>query len=155
MIWKEPPVIKVYEALGALGDKRVEVEGNTAKVWSSSGNKHYDVLWDPEIPGITANDNGSFYQGYLGYPMVAFLMAKGVLQYNTLWADTLAGFAWKDINVKYKNDWKKTADFIRGELEARGHDLAAFDLELDSIMTQIRELKLERLRATGKPPTSY
>jgi hypothetical protein len=32
MKWKEPPIIKIYEALGAVADDRVEVEGNSAKV---------------------------------------------------------------------------------------------------------------------------
>lgn len=155
MIWKEPPVIKVYEALGAIGDGRVQVDGDTAKVYSSSGNKFYEVLYDGQGNAITANDNGSFYQGYLGYPMSAFLLVKNQVQHDTSWDEALAGFAWKDINVKFKNDWKKTEVYIRDELEKRGCDLEVFDRELASIMTQLNELKLERLATKAKPPTAY
>lgn len=45
-LWLQPPIIKVYEALGALADDRIKVKGNTAKVYSSSGNKFYTVTYD-------------------------------------------------------------------------------------------------------------
>jgi len=48
MKWKHPPIIKIYEALGSVADGRVEVSGNTAKVFSSSGNKFYVVSYDPK-----------------------------------------------------------------------------------------------------------
>jgi hypothetical protein len=62
--WARPPIIKMYEALGAIGDQRVHVDGATAKVFSSSGNKHYTVRYDRENGAITANDNGSYWVGY-------------------------------------------------------------------------------------------
>jgi hypothetical protein len=37
--WKLPPIIKVYEALGCIADGRIHVDGDSAKVYSSSGNK--------------------------------------------------------------------------------------------------------------------
>jgi hypothetical protein len=79
MKWKTPPDTKIYEALGTVADGRVKVEGNTAKVFSSSGNKHYDVEYDPKASAIMANDNGSYWNGYLGYPAIAFLMATNVI----------------------------------------------------------------------------
>jgi hypothetical protein len=36
MKWRHPPLIKIYEALGAIADGRVEVNGMTAKVYSST-----------------------------------------------------------------------------------------------------------------------
>ena len=40
---KQPPVIKLNEALGSIADGQVERNGNTAKVWSNSRGKYYDV----------------------------------------------------------------------------------------------------------------
>ncbi len=48
MKWKHPPIPKIYEALGTVADNRVEVSGGTAKVFSSTGNKFYEVTYDPE-----------------------------------------------------------------------------------------------------------
>ena len=46
--WKLPPRIKIFEALGAISDGRIKINGNTAKVVSSSGNKEYSVEYKPE-----------------------------------------------------------------------------------------------------------
>jgi len=70
-IWKQPPIIKVYEALGSIADGRITVEGNTAKIYSSSGNKFYEVTYDPDTSSIMCNDNGSYWAGYLGYPAIS------------------------------------------------------------------------------------
>ncbi len=43
MKWKHPSITKIYEALGAVADDRVLVSGNSAKVYSSSRNKFYNV----------------------------------------------------------------------------------------------------------------
>jgi len=36
MKWKHPPIIKIYEALGSVADGRLKLDGNFAKVYSSS-----------------------------------------------------------------------------------------------------------------------
>ena len=42
--WKMPPLIKIYEALGAIADGRVQLEGEEhATVLSSDRSKTYDV----------------------------------------------------------------------------------------------------------------
>ena len=46
MKWAIPPKIKIYEALGCMGDKRIEVSENTGKVFSSSRGKYYTVNFD-------------------------------------------------------------------------------------------------------------
>ena len=74
MRWKNPPKIKVYEALGCIADNRIEVNENEAKVYSSSREKYYTVKYDRN--SIMSNDNGSYWVGYLGYPSIALLMKK-------------------------------------------------------------------------------
>ncbi len=34
MKWKHPPIIKIYEALGAVADGRVKISGDSAQVYS-------------------------------------------------------------------------------------------------------------------------
>ncbi|MFA6602048.1 MAG: hypothetical protein WCT02_04295 [Candidatus Paceibacterota bacterium] len=72
MKWKLPPPVKIYEALGSVADGRLEMLGNSARVYSSSRNKFYEVIFDPETKSIMANDNGSFWQGYLGLSSYRF-----------------------------------------------------------------------------------
>jgi hypothetical protein len=153
MKWKHPPKIKIYEAIGAVADGRVEVSGNSAKVYSSSGNKFYTVTYDPSSSSIMANDNASFYQGYLGYPSIAFLMAIGELPYKAEVGEKLKGIAWKDINQQFKNDFEKTLEHIlkpfSGE-ERRDirHDVAGVE--------QILMLKpYNLLGAKVNPPEGY
>ncbi len=153
MKWKQPPVIKIYEALGAVADGRVEVSGNSAKVFSSSGNKFYDVEYDPESQSIMTNDNGSYWQGYLGYPAIAFLLKIGVLEYKENLANLLKGIPWKDINQKYKNDFDKTLEHIQETLSpSERNDLLEYVQELNE---KIVNLNLSLLGKKKLPPKGY
>jgi hypothetical protein len=73
-----PPKIKIYEALGAIADQRVELDGmfaNQGKCFSVSSNrKSYTISYNPETNVIISNDSGSIQQGYIGYPAIAFLL---------------------------------------------------------------------------------
>ena len=66
-LWKLPPMVKVYEALGAVGDGRVHLSRlRQADVISSSGAKTYQVVWSEDMQKITSNDNASYWQGLYG-----------------------------------------------------------------------------------------
>jgi hypothetical protein len=73
-----PPKLKVYEALGALADGRVEVEGiftYEGRCFSAStSGRSYTISYNPDTNIIISNDSGSLNQGYLGYPVIAFLL---------------------------------------------------------------------------------
>jgi len=156
MHWSEPHISKTYEAIGAIGDDRVEVDGNTAKVYSSSRNKYYDVEWDPKTQTISSNDNSSYWVGDLGYPSIALLIVKDVITCDSSLIAALSGFAWKDINQKYKNNFDKTVVEIRHILETeRGIDIVDFDKKLDHVLTQVKALKLKKPAKKKKPPAGY
>jgi hypothetical protein len=153
MKWKNPPVIKIYEALGAVADGRVEISGNTAKVYSSSRNKFYDVSFDPEENAIMANDNGSYWKGYLGYPSIVFLMKIGILSYDEKIAQLLKGIAWKDINQKFKNDFDKTLDYILSSKSEEEKDVLKKFVE--KVSDEIKNLDLGYLGKKVLPPEGY
>ncbi len=153
MIWKHPPIIKVYEALGTMADGRIEMHGDSAKVYSSSGNKFYDVQYDPAENAIMSNDNASYWQGTLGYPAIAMLFALGVLEYKPEFAKLLKGIAWKDLNTKFKNNFDKTLAYIEETLSEEDRDsLRAYVAQIDN---DIKKLKLNMLGEKAKPPTGY
>ena len=148
-------MIKIYEALGAIGDDRIKVDGNTARVYSSSRSKFYEVVFDPITNAITANDNGSYWRGYLGYPIITFLLKSGRINFKPQFSRALKNIAWKDVNTKFKNDFAKTELSAREIMSSRDVDLAEFDQELARIANEIKKLDLRKLPSNLKPPTTY
>jgi hypothetical protein len=153
--WKLPPDVKIYEALGAVADGRIELDDNSARVRSSSGAKFYDVHYDRKSRSIMANDNGSYWQGYIGYPAIAYLLRIGDITYDYDVARNLAGFDWKQINTSNKNDWAKTIAQVRTEMKKRNPalDLASVDHAVASIRSALSDMHLSKLGPRTKPPT--
>jgi hypothetical protein len=112
MIWKLPPRIKIFEALGAIADERIQRTDTGASVASSDASKTYLVKYDETRNMIAADDNGSKWQGHLGYPSIALLMKQGKLSFDQSLADGLKGIEWKKINTQYKNDWDKVESWL-------------------------------------------
>jgi hypothetical protein len=150
--WKLPPKAKIYEALSAVADNRVKITGETmAEVASSSYDKTYHVEWSPDFTQITSDDNASFWQGYLGYPILAVLMIKGRLTFDKGIAESLAGVPWKKINKQYRNDYDKAVQSVLDSLEAKGSDTRTIRDEADRIMTRLEELSLKKLPRKTRP----
>ena len=153
--WKLPPRIKILEALGCLGDKRIAVKGNTARVQSSSGNKWYQVRYDPEKRAIMSNDNGSYWQGYLGYPALAFLMQQNIIHYEVQYAQALADIPWKDLNTRFKNNYAKTEAEVKKLVQQMGVTDMDISNAVNDIYKQIKKLGLKELGKRTKPPSGY
>ena len=155
MKWAIPPKIKIYEALGCLGDERIREENSKIHVYSSSGNKFYVVKYSENENAIVTNDNGSFWKGYLGYPAIAYLMKIGKITFDRKFASALRGIKWKDINQKFKNDFVKTEKLIRKDLVLKEINLREIDMEIENILEQIRKLDLNLLGEKIRPPGGY
>ena len=121
MLRSQPPIIKIYEALGAIADQRIEISKDTtslfgemwsAKVYSSSRGKFYTVTYDPNNNAIMMNDNGAYRKGYLGYPGIALLLLTKKLPLDQVFAEYLKDIPRKDINTKYNNDFDATQQEI-------------------------------------------
>lgn len=154
-IWKQPPIIKVYEALGAIADRRIELEGNSAKVYSSSRGKYYTVTFDPTTNSIMCNDNGSYWAGYLGYPAITFLLGKQIIPFSTDSAELLKDIKWKDINQDFKNDFAKTEKYCQDLVIQRDGDLSALLTDIQSIHQFLADHPYKLLGTKTKPPTGY
>jgi len=155
MKWKIPPKIKIYEALGSIGDKRIEVTINEAKVYSSSKGKFYTIKYDSKSNSIMCNDNGSYWQGYLGYPAIAFLMLNGRIKYSSKYSEALKDIMWKDINVKLKNDFSKAEAYVLDLIKKKRFSEEEFLGEIDNIYEQIKVLNINLLGEKQKPPEGY
>ena len=147
--WKLPPRAKVYEALSAMADGRVKFTGEmTAEVTSSTGEKHYRVRWNEDLTQITSTDNASHWQGYMGYPILAVLMAKGKLDFDRDVASHLAGIPWKEINRRYRNDYERAMESVLADLQEKGIDTDAIRSEVGRIMGQIEGLRIGMLNGS-------
>jgi hypothetical protein len=150
--WKLPPIVKVYEALGAIGDGRVRIEDSrVAFVTSSDASKTYEVETSADGREIASNDNASYWQGYLGYPAIAVLLARGMYRPPANVTDALAGVAWKELNRKFKNDYAKTIAEVERELEQSGHDPDAVRSEAEAVLSFLATLGPVRGKRTRPP----
>ncbi len=141
--WKMPPKAKVYEALSAVADGRVEILGPLeAQVTSSGGDKTYKVRWSEDGRAITSSDPASLFQGYIGYPIIAVLLATGRLTFDLELAAVLAGVPWKTLNDRHKRDYDAAVDEVLRERPGQAADLRQV---AGDIFRELEAMKLERL----------
>jgi len=147
-----PPLVKVYEALGAIGDGRVRIEDSRrATVVSSDGSKTYEVETSADGREIASNDNASYWQGYVGYPAIAVLLARGLYHPPANVTVALKGVAWKELNRKFKNDWARTIAQVDKQLEQAGHDPDAVRSEAEAVLGFLRALRPVRIKRIRPP----
>ena len=140
-----PPKAKVYEALSTVADQRVTITGHrTAQVQSSSHDKTYDVAWSEDMREITSNDNASYWQGYIGYPIIAVLLKLGKLSFNNHIAELMVGVPWKVINDQFKRDYDKAINHVLDQLETKGGNRTEIAQEVEKIYEQLGALGLQR-----------
>ena len=156
--WKLPPKEKIYEAFSVLADNRFVIESNgKASVTSSSGNKQYSLEWIEEnslletIIKITSNDNASYWQGYLGYPIIAILMVNEKVQFNRSIIEHFKGIQWKALNTACNNNYSKVVEKILANINDE-QEIEKIKQEIDNIFNQISDLYIVRLNKKLKPP---
>lgn len=153
IFWKMPPYAKMFEALTAVADKRVHLhENRIAEVVSSDGSKTYTVHWTEDGSGIVSNDNASYWQGYLGYPILAALMETGRLQFDRNIAVKLSGVEWAKLNKQFKRNYDKAIAQVLLGLEKKGVSRKEILEEVDRLVEQVLHLRLKRIRGTIPPP---
>lgn len=157
MIWQKPHISKIYEALTAIADgDRIELVGdNKARCYSSSRGKFYEIEFDLENNSMMSNDNTAYYTDSISYPMVAVLMLKDKLKYDTKLLELLKGIVWKDIMQKFKNDYDKGIEFVLNDLKNKSIDTTYIKSEIDSIYTEVCKLEIKQLGSKKIPPKAY
>lgn len=151
--WKTPPKAKIYEALSAVADGRVRMLGlGAAEVISSDRSKSYRVEWSEDLSAFTSNDNGSYWQGYIGYPIIAVLLLTGKLEYDAGLASALAGVPWKALNTKHRRDYGKAIDEVLAGLAERSVDIEHVRAYVDRLWSSLPNLGIARLRSSRVPP---
>ena len=139
-LWKMPPVIKVYEAFGALADGRVELEDECqARVTSSDRSKTYHVEVSPDGRIISSDDNASYWQGYLGYPAIAVMLKRGLFPVREDAIRALTGISWKELNRRFRNEYGRTIDEVMEHARERGFDPKIIEAEGEAVLLRLKE----------------
>lgn len=101
---KEIPISKIYEALSAIADNRVEkTNENTFIVLSSDRSKGYTIIKNGDT--YSSNDNATVWQHYAGYPIVSVLLYEGRVTCPLTLLEPFVGIDWHSLNKKNKNDY--------------------------------------------------
>ncbi|MEK7458582.1 MAG: hypothetical protein AAB612_03850 [Patescibacteria group bacterium] len=153
-IWKIPPVIKVYEALGAIADGRVHLYNDYAEVFSSDKHKKYTVIFNLPKKIIAANDNGSFWQKYLGYPAIAVLILKNIIPYDAHVAESLKDIPWKEWNDEFHQDYAKTLERVHRELKKQGIETSRVIKAIENVMEYLHKTPYLMPEKLQRPPSS-
>ena len=143
--WKLPPIEKIPEAYSAIADDRVAMGDHSAKVRSSDGSKTYTVQWNDDA--YTSDDNGSRWQNYSGYPILAVLLLQGKLPLDRQVADLFRGIPWKELNKAHKNKYADAlAEIMAGKTEAERNRI---EQDMRTVHDALAKLQLKRLRRGG------
>ena len=143
--WKLPPIEKIPEAYSAIADDRVIMGDHSAKVRSSDNLKTYTVQWSEDA--YTSDDNGSKWQNYSGYPIIAVLLLQGKLPLNRRIADLFRGIPWKELNKAHKNKYADSlAEIMMEKTEAERNSI---EQDMRIVYDALAGLQLKRLRRGG------
>jgi len=135
---KMPPIEKIPEAYTAIIDSRVEIFDDHAKVKSSNGEKEYSIKWKDDV--YYSNDNSTYWQGYVGYPVIAVLMSQGKLTFNEDIAAYFKNVNWNELNKINKRDYEKSVnDILCGVGEDEKEKVMA---EIKKVFDEIKNLKI-------------
>jgi len=137
-----PPRIKVLEALGSIADGRIALRGKqSAVVRSSTGDRVYRVCIDLDKGIAFSDDNGTKYRKYVGYPILALMMIKGLLPYDEELAKALAGIPWKELNEKYKR-YAVVEQIVKNMCRTRGVDPSRIDSFIAKVLSELKKYRL-------------
>jgi hypothetical protein len=138
--WKMPPLVKIYEAFGALGDGRVQLEDERhGQVLSSDRSRTYRVEISADGREISSDDNASYWQGYLGYPAIAVMLARGLCPVRSEVISALTGIAWNELNRRFRNDYTRTIEAAMKRAEERGFDPRMIAAEAETVLAKLNE----------------
>ncbi len=142
MYLRYPPKIKVLEALASIADGRVKLLGNGyAEVTSSDGSRKYKVYVDLSRGEACSTDNGTLLRGYIGYPIIAVLMALNKLPIDERIANALKGINWRELNERFKK-YSLVEEYVKKLAMKKGLNPNVIDMYRDRVYTLVKKLRL-------------
>lgn len=150
MGFKIPPIEKIHEAYSAIADGRIVLREQEAEVSSSDFSKKYFITWNDET--YSSNDNASYWNNSLGYPIIAVLMLQGKLSLDKEIASYFKGINWKKLNTEHKNKYSEVVKKIMEKFELDGIDCNKINTEVNKVYKEIEQLTIHTKRSSLRPP---
>lgn len=149
---KMPPIEKIPEAFSAIADGRVEMdaEKEMAHVYSSDRTKAYTVTWQGDV--YTSNDNSSYWQGAIGYPIIAVLLLQKKLPLDSDIVPLFKHINWKTINTRHKNKYDKALAEVFHDLAMQSVDLHPVQQTIQEVYQALETLPLKTKKSAFRPP---
>ncbi len=139
---KMPPIEKIPEAYTAIEDHRIKIFNNYAIVKSSNCKKEYLIKWNNNI--YYSTDNSTYWQGYIGYPVIALLMLQNKLSLNKEITKYFSSINWNKLNKNNKRDYKKSLEDVLSNIKLKEKEIIY--KEIDKVYQEIKLLDIELTR---------
>lgn len=135
---KLPPIEKIPEAYTVIEDERIALFEDYAKVKSSGGKREYLIKWKGNV--YYSDDNSTYWQRYIGYPVIAVLMLKGKLSLNRKVSAFFKGVNWYQLNKKNERDYAKSLSAVLESVSSA--DKEEIHREINEVFEEIKNLDL-------------
>lgn len=132
-----------------MGDGRISVNGNIAKVVSSNGDKTYTVEYDPENQTIVSDNNEDFWQKRMGYPSIAYVLQTKMIPYNPKAGELMTGVNWKKLNASNRRNYELSIETVLSNLSPADRKLVKD--EVTNISKNLKALKLNMPEHLKRP----
>ena len=133
-----PNKAKIAESYSAIADNRVNLLNNEAIVKSSNEEKEYLIRWNDNL--YYSNDNSSYWQGIIGYPVIAVLMMQGKLSLNKNILKYFKGINWNRLNKETKRNYELSLKKVLENLCLDEKDLIY--KEMNKVYDEIKALDI-------------
>lgn len=145
MKFKQPKIEKIYEAISAILDDRINyVDENSAHVYSSDRSKFYTLAWNDGLDVFYSDDNASKWQNTTGYPILAILIDKGALKLQTDHYPFLKGVEWNVLNKKFKRDYSAVVAHVLNESSMDTETSEKLTLDVESAFKELGNLDISK-----------
>lgn len=137
-----PNKAKIAESYSAIADNRIIMLENEAIVKSSNGEKEYLIKWKDNL--YYSNDNSSYWQGIIGYPVIAVLMMQNKLSLNKDILKYFKGINWNELNKETKRNYELSLEKVLEKVSLEEKELIY--KEINKVYDEIKNLNIELTR---------
>ncbi len=143
-----PNMYKIAESYSAIADNRISIKNNEATVKSSNGEKEYLIRWKDNI--FYSNDNSTYWQKVIGYPIIAILMLQDKLSLNKDILKYFKGINWNKLNKETKRNYSLSLEKVLENIS-----LEEKNLIYEEINKNYNEIKKLDIKLTRKKNFDY
>lgn len=141
-MFKLPKKSKIAESYTAIVDNRVTMLKNEAIVKSSNGEKKYLIKWQDNL--YYSNDNSSYWQSTLGYPVIAVLMLQNKLTLNKDILKYFKNINWNKINDENKRNYNLSLEKVLENVSISEKEIIYNNI--NNVYEEIKKLNIELTR---------